>query len=361
MKESTELPLIQAYRALAVTLVVLLHGSITVNDRCGEMPLNDFFRFGFSGVLLFFVISGFIICYAHQNDMGSGRVFYYLLRRAARIYPFYWFVFLFIGAWRWYSGVIDLPDLLSNAFLFEAQKTWVIPVSWTMHWEVAFYLVFSSFILNKALGVCTLIFWVLGYTVVPHDTGWAILDPISSLFILGLLAAFLVISLQRRSARLRNRLGVLSFLVGIGLFLFAIKNFFLAGSPDSWPSDWPILMGFGMSSFFLVLASISPALNAMAAQSKCISWIGNASYSIYLTHVQFERATVGLTKFLSSAIGGKIHLSSGAMLLICVSIATLGGIFLHKSVEEPILNTLRSRINRWRIPRNHIKTNNQKS
>jgi peptidoglycan/LPS O-acetylase OafA/YrhL len=348
MKESSELHLIQAYRAIAVILVALFHGSISVSDRYGEVPLNGFFRFGFSGVFLFFVISGFIISFAHRRDVGSRRVFYYLLRRAVRIYPIYWFIFLFIGAWRWYSGDIDLPDLLSNAFLFQAQKTWVIPVSWTMHWEVTFYLVFSSFILSKRLGILTLTLWILAYAVVPDDRRWAILDPISALFILGLLASFLFINLQQLSSLSRNRIGVVSLLVGCLLFAVATRNFFLAGSPDSWPNDWAILMDFGVASFFLVLASISPALNVMVCRSQLISWVGKASYSIYLTHVQFERVALDVMQHLSAMLGELIQLSGSIMLLIATGTATLGGILLHKTVEQPILDTLRERIDRWR-------------
>ena len=62
---------LQAYRGLAVLLVVLYHGNNIVARRYGLAPLNDVFSFGFSGVHLFFVLSGFIILTAHIRDIDT--------------------------------------------------------------------------------------------------------------------------------------------------------------------------------------------------------------------------------------------------------------------------------------------------
>ena len=80
----------------------------------------------------------------------------------------------------------------------------------------------------------------------------------------------------------------------------------------------------------------------MASQSKLISWVGNASYSIYLTHVQFERVALDVMQHLSAILGELIQLSGSTMLLIATGTATLGGILLHKTVEQPILDNLQS-------------------
>ena len=52
---------VQAYRGIAVLLVALFHGTIRVEKEYGLAPLNDVFSMGFSGVHLFFVLSGFIL------------------------------------------------------------------------------------------------------------------------------------------------------------------------------------------------------------------------------------------------------------------------------------------------------------
>ena len=64
---------IQAYRGLAVLIVVFFHGASKVGRKYGIVPFNDFFDTGFSGVHLFFVLSGFIIVTAHVKDIDVPR------------------------------------------------------------------------------------------------------------------------------------------------------------------------------------------------------------------------------------------------------------------------------------------------
>ena len=86
----------------AAVLVVLDHATITLGmTRYFDMVLFDgLFGSGRYGVDFFFVLSGFIICYAHWDDIASNsinsapRVIRFAKRRFVRIYPTYWLVFL---------------------------------------------------------------------------------------------------------------------------------------------------------------------------------------------------------------------------------------------------------------------------
>ena len=80
---SMKLDAIQALRAIACTLVVVSHASATTNGYFGEysLVLRSFLQLGVFGVDLFFIISGFVIIFAHENDIDiSGKITRYISR-----------------------------------------------------------------------------------------------------------------------------------------------------------------------------------------------------------------------------------------------------------------------------------------
>jgi peptidoglycan/LPS O-acetylase OafA/YrhL len=98
-------------RGLAITMVVAFHASI-VFTTTSEIPYLAYrvLTFGWAGVDLFFVLSGFLITGILVDSRGCSsyfRTFY--IRRVLRIFPLY-FAYLFLilvlfrYLWRWYSG-----------------------------------------------------------------------------------------------------------------------------------------------------------------------------------------------------------------------------------------------------------------
>ena len=84
---------LQACRAIAAIFVVLSHtsGILSLPKYLGAKPFGPAFDFGFVGVDFFFVLSGFIIMYAHARDIGQPRAFgAYMWKRFSRAYPPYW-------------------------------------------------------------------------------------------------------------------------------------------------------------------------------------------------------------------------------------------------------------------------------
>jgi exopolysaccharide production protein ExoZ len=64
---------LQALRGMAAILVVLCHSIITAIDKFGSDPNPKQFGFllGGIGVRVFFLISGFVMIYSHENDFGQ--------------------------------------------------------------------------------------------------------------------------------------------------------------------------------------------------------------------------------------------------------------------------------------------------
>ena len=85
---------------MAALLVACVHCTLMLGGPAfgGRLPLFGLFRFGHAGVDFFFVLSGFIIYYIHQGEIGQQRFLpAYLYKRFARIYPTYWIVLLFFS------------------------------------------------------------------------------------------------------------------------------------------------------------------------------------------------------------------------------------------------------------------------
>ena len=86
---------IQFCRGIAAVLVVLYHAGrmLALPQYAGHVALGGVFNFGNAGVDFFFVLSGFIIFFVHEKDIGqTQRLPAYIWSRVTRIYPIYWLV-----------------------------------------------------------------------------------------------------------------------------------------------------------------------------------------------------------------------------------------------------------------------------
>lgn len=149
---------VQGLRAFAVLLVVCLHLQLAHNGVDLERePLFGIFRiFGNAGVDLFFAISGFIMLVTNWEQFGkvgaSGRFF---LHRVIRIYPAYWLsivpiaLVFFLARDRLMTGHVEgKTDLLASVFLYPQPVQHVLlPVSWTLVFEMTFYVIFAFMLL----------------------------------------------------------------------------------------------------------------------------------------------------------------------------------------------------------------------
>jgi peptidoglycan/LPS O-acetylase OafA/YrhL len=150
------LHILQVYRGLAALMVVGYHATLLLVEKYHFYGFWGGLSWGFSGVHLFFVLSGFIICFIHYVDINRPhRAGIYLYKRFARIYPTYWVVLL-----------VSLPALLlgishlNGYHLFEnltllriSNHDKFVAVAWTLSHEIMFYLVFLTLILNRFFGL----------------------------------------------------------------------------------------------------------------------------------------------------------------------------------------------------------------
>jgi peptidoglycan/LPS O-acetylase OafA/YrhL len=147
------------------------------------------FRAGYTGVTLFFVLSGFVLAYNYPNlRPGHRRSFY--IARLARIYPLYFVAMLLMLPWY----VRGLPNmgvpfyLRSTALYLLLLQTWfptlrnaISAGAWTMPVEAFFYLLFPFVVpwfgrmqrhwvgtLAVLWGVMLLLAFFLDLYLIPH-------------------------------------------------------------------------------------------------------------------------------------------------------------------------------------------------
>jgi peptidoglycan/LPS O-acetylase OafA/YrhL len=259
------------------------------------------FRLGFAGVFLFFVLSGFIILTAHIHDVGSPRrLTWYLARRLIRIYPIYWIVFIVWGGWRFVSIKPDLGELALNALLFSAKSKLVIAVGWTLLYEIIFYAMFALLVINKRLGIAAMLIWFAGVLLFHDRANHQMLHPFNLLFMFGLASSAIFFRLQKLPPAWGRILGALGLALGTTLFVgTALAYSTLDVDKFAWQSHPMSVVGFGLASALMILAAASPALEGFFQRWSLMGLLGNASYSIYLVHLQFEKIFLDATRLLA--------------------------------------------------------------
>jgi len=142
------LELLDYGRFFAAIIVVFFHYTFNgiANGKIDSLthigPLIDFTKYGYLGVELFFMISGFVIFHSAQNRTPAE----FAVARAIRLYPSYWFAVIFtsIFAWYWGSDLMSVTpfQILANFTLLQNYLGIenVDGVYWTLAYEIKFYM-----------------------------------------------------------------------------------------------------------------------------------------------------------------------------------------------------------------------------
>jgi len=281
---------IAGLRAIAVTAVVLYHFGIPGVHG------------GFSGVDIFFVISGFLMTgiITKGIDRGTFSVLEFYLARARRIIPALVALctVLMIGGWfllipydyaKLGGHVASSIGFVSNLqywrepgyFNTQSQENWLLH-TWSLSVEWQFYLIFPIFmvILRKLFSASmtrwlliavALVSLVISIYVSPRWSAAAFYTPPTRAWELlaGGLVFLFPISLSNTVRRVLE--------IG-GITLLAVSIFTLSAA-DVWPGSLALLPVVGTVLMLLAANQRSPVTGTRLSQS-----LGNASYSIYLWH-----------------------------------------------------------------------------
>lgn len=319
-------------------IVVLYHASRHIDKNLGFALGKQTFQFGHAGVDFFFVISGFIILFIHRPDVDHpNRVVHYWLRRITRIYPIYWFILAVTIAGTLVSGHMPLPtpfDIIWAATLLPTGTDPIVGVSWTLQYEVLFYIAFSALILNAQAGLSVLALWLafilLG--LFQAQTGFAarLTSPYNLEFFFGMATALWLLHGTVPQARILFILGFTLFIASCGAEVFGLLDGYK-----------PLArLSYGIPSAIMILGLVQLDRTGAIAMPTSLLWLGRSSYSIYLFHLTFIGLAYKLLAALNMLEWAPLWTTFGL-----ITIAGIGGsVAVSIFIEYPLMRLIRKSI-----------------
>ena len=328
---------IQFLRFAAAMLVVFYHSSAHLKSTGLDQGfLYDIFEaVGFAGVDVFFVISGFIMAYTTTKDHGLDDAIGFFKRRVARIYSGYWpFYLIAIAVFVWVGGNYLTDVAFWNSFILWPGGKPLIAVSWTLIYEMFFYIMFTLLIIltgsKRNLLLLLLFLGIVSWSIYSHffrhayDEGHLVFMSLSEAYMASpYLAEFLGGSLLAGWLSRHQSGQSWSWLIaGILLFLAGgwINNSLFDGRIEQgYFVFWRVVV-FGSASLLMLAGLVRLELAGKLTPLKFSLAAGGASYAIYLSHILFLTATqhLGLNDYLgqfSSWIAQLVFLAYAVFIL----------------------------------------------
>lgn len=354
MRDKEIIKSVQYLRGVAALMVVCFHFRYYLNDNYAQKDLGDaLFGSGAFGVDLFFIISGFIICYSTRKPDSPHPVAAYTLKRFFRIYPLLTFslltFFLLFGA----DGYSVLKSLIPLQADYSDQGPFfgynLLSPAWTLTYEISFYLLFlvGLAISQKhrrliAAGLIVSIFlllqWALNhevrlsaYTEYDYPYGGPIrpvLAILSSPMILEFVCGIALYSMFMATPDLPEKTRV--FLKPLLLGTAAVSSL-IYFSGDFYGHG---LTQWGAPSVALILSLLLyERLNGLP-DIRWLSFLGDISYALYLTHIIVLQAI--------RTYGVRFGLEGAPAFAFAVSLSLVAATLVHYLVEVRAIDACRA-------------------
>lgn len=349
---------IQILRGVAAIAVLFYHINIwEAKFLAGHTITPVFFSWGFSGVDLFFVISGFIMVFIQPAPLDSRTSYLrFMINRLTRIYPPVWLVMLaLLPVWLMHPEYFNHycgnhVDIFRSFFLLPQDYTPLLGVAWTLTHEVYFYLVVSLALRFGPRGRwmfgCAWFLIVLVTFSLFKETEFykiRILQQIFSPFSMTFLLGYFIGLAFNQIRKIPSPLAVGFLLTGIfSLALGCIMPwpYDIGGYPDN--NNLHRFLVCGLSAALLVTSAV--ALEARLPQPVLrLGFFGDISYALYLTHLPFICAYY--------IVLSKLHLTSpweilGA-LVICVASCLMLATLFHFYLELKLTRKCRQLLEKY--------------
>jgi exopolysaccharide production protein ExoZ len=338
-------------RFLAAVLVACLHASASIDKYYG-FNIREVRNFG-AGVDFFFVLSGFVMIYAHWYDIGRpDRVKRYCAKRFLRIYPPYWIITAIIVIFYLFDPSYgdenrrDLAKLFCSIFLLPYTAQPVVGQAWTLVYEMFFYALFSLVIIFGRKALLGFVIWAICILLwqAPHVNDYRsdplfafpvsfYLSPFNIEFIFGVGVGLLVRRGWRHLSRTLALCGILLFVLAL-----IVVDWRVVG-------DLAARLAFGAAAAIAILGLASAPWRIPVGLAAIMGVLGAASYPLYLVHPMVETVVVHmLVKF------GSAQVSPWMVMVILVSSAVVGGVLFAYGVERPLNRILQGRLLPSRVP-----------
>jgi len=353
--QSSKLLGLDHLRTFAITFVIFFH------YRMFKHPdwMNEGFAFGWTGVDLFFVLSGYLISSQLFAKIAAGKdisLREFFIRRGFRILPAYLVVvaiYFCIPVFREREALPPLWKFLTftQNFGLNLRTNGTFSHAWSLCIEEQFYLllplIFTFFnigrksvwlVVSLFLAGFAIRYFCYQYQVVPFlDTDDAWLAWYRDIYypvycrLDGLLVGVSIAGLFQFWPAFKERItkhGNVTFIAGL---LLLAASYFLVRDQMAFNAT---IFGFPLVALaygVIVIAAISPTCFLYNLNSKISSRIAVLSYSIYLSH----KGVIHLTQLAGGELG--VDEKGIMMFFICMVTTILGALVLRYVVERPFL------------------------
>jgi exopolysaccharide production protein ExoZ len=326
----------QYLRGLAALLVIVRHAAFKGTQYAGD-PMPWYRLGGVAGVELFFIISGFIMCYTTIEKAGNkGSVGPFLTNRFTRILPLYWILtFLALIIFFLIPDKVNIgggeTKILYSFLLIPTAGVYLMKNGWTLSYEFFFYFIFSlGMLFPKRLGhlVTSVILFALVCLNLLDYKNSVFLSFISSTLLLDFILGILLFELFSRYKNVPKIISGIFILIGLGL-LVLLNHRFNSGLP---------VLSTGIACFFLSMGFVFLEEQIKRYEVPFFTMVGDASYSLYLFH-PFVLAGGAL---ILSRLGLCKGLWAWPFLIFLAAISLAGGILCYLYLEKPITKQIRA-------------------
>lgn len=314
---------IQILRAIAANFVVVSH-LWAVEQQYGQWGIiPERSQILGCGVDLFFVISGFIMATIISRER-SWKIFVW--RRVIRIYPLYWVytsltILCFLSV---HSLVLQQGHSLWKSYLLIPDSLRpILGVGWTLVYEMYFYIILAICLACRLPIKWIMLFWVVAILVAPNDNLWIVTNPLCLEFIMGMAIGFLIKA---------NLLYLPQIILISSVTVLLLVFIYFPNIAEQITLIRTLLFG-GIFSFMVYGA-------AAVREARYCDWlvkIGDASYSIYLSHVLI----LAVISHVAARLPAHGFIAEIGFLFASMGVINVFGLASYNFLEKPSLAYLR--------------------
>ena len=376
MKSNTYLPALTGVRAIAAFMVFFHH----FNQASFPYPIYRVLNEFHTGVTVFFVLSGFLICLRYYDtcEISSDWFRKYIKNRIARIYPMYLLLTLATFAFAWYMkdnlvyGGFAYPIvlILMNVFFvrgfFDDLKMTGVAQGWSLTVEECFYFLAPFFFIKIKKNIRYLVFLPMGLisaglllvAIFSHVDFYHFYGNVTFMFLYTFtgrcieffLGIYLAMIALRRNTQTdtpkATTVGLLIIVLAIGIMCsipLTPERPFGVYHPLGILSN-NLILPIGIALLFYGVISERSMVRRFLS-TKTMDILGKSSYIFYLIHIGF------ISKLVTGFCEGRIEklynwfddkdinffIPSSILLILSVFIIlNLISILLYKCIEEPM-------------------------
>jgi len=318
---------LDALRGIAAMAVVLFHYTFEINNGNKNFDSSKLhFNYGYLGVHLFFLISGFVIFMTLDK---TKKPLDFIISRFSRLYPAYWAAIFttIIITLLLRTNEYSLNQVLVNITMFQYwfKVKDIDGAYWTLAVELTFYAIMWLLYVSKQLKNISLIAIV-----------WLIIAAIFAIFEIPLENYINVIFILKHAPLFIGGIafyGIKSdksklinhFLIFLSFIVICIVNY--SNKAD-------IVVYSLITSFYIVFyLFVYNKLNFL--NNRVLLFLGSISYSLYLIHENIGKA---LISYLKEVVDNQIF-----YLPITITIIIILSAIINKKIEKPAMNFIRNK------------------